>query len=811
MESFFQDLRFGWRMLLRSPVFTLSAILTLALGIGANTAIFSVVHGILSPLPYERPEQLVMAWATLPAKGNDTVTPNDYLDWRENSTKAFEHLAAFCYQSLNFTGGDIPERLTAASVTSDFFATLGVHPILGRTWRGSEEGRVLVLGHGLWERRFGRDPKIIGRRILLNDESYDVLGVMPEGFKFPDRTDLWVRAPREIPVLNATAQPDSAGNLKASYLRVLGRLRPATDLRQAQSVLDGIAARRTREFPTTNAELGVKLVTLHEQIVGNIQPALVTLLGAVSFVLIISCVNVANLLLARAGVRKREVGIRIAIGASRRRILRQLLSESLLLAGLSGLLGLLFGAWALGALVRLSPPDTPRLGEVGLDFRVLLFTFGITLLTGLLFGLLPAVQTANPELGRALIGAGRSMTESPGSLRGRGLLMAVEVAFSLILLVGAGLMVKSFLRLQNVDLGFDPASRLSFKLSLPKTKYPDKPRRAEFFRETLERLRTVPGVKSVGAVLSLPLSGDDINISFDIQGRPLEASREKLRDGFQIVSPNYFNTMRIPLLTGRDFTAGDVAGAPEVAIVSHNMAKRYWPDRNPIGQRITYDDPKDPQAKWITVVGVVDDVHHAGLAEEGRAELYRPLAQDTWPSLALIVRAENGRDPLQLVPAIRAQIAALDPEQPMAEVDTLEHLLDSSVARPRLTSRLFGAFALLALLLSAIGIYGLIAFMVSRRTHEIGIRMALGAQRGRLLGQVMAQGVWITLIGIALGLLGAFACTRLLASLLFEVSARDWTIFMGMPLLLFLVAVLATLIPAYRAVRTSPVTAFRAE
>lgn len=792
-------------------MFTLAAVLTLSLGIGANTAIFSIVDGILlHPLPYAQPERLVMVWATLPAKGRDTVMPNDYLDWRKSSTQSFEHLAAFCYQSLNFSGADIPERLTAASVTSDFFATLGIRPLLGRTWQSTEEGRVLVLGYDLWERRFDKEPKIIGRGILLNDERYEVIGVMPAGFKLPDRTDLWVRAPREIPALNTTTPPDSANNLKSSYLRVLGRLNPGVSLQQAQSVMNGIAARRAHDFPLTNADLGVKLVSLHEQIVGNIRPALMILFGAVGFVLVISCVNVANLLLARAGVRRHEMGVRIAIGASRGRLLRQLLSESLLLAGLSGLLGVLIGDWALRLLVRLSPPDMPRLGEVGLDIRVLLFTFGITLLTGLLFGLWPALQTTSPEFSQVLGGGDRTVTAGRRALQGRGALMVVEVAFSLVLLVGAGLMVKSFLRLQEVSLGLNPSNLLTFKVSLAKTKYTDKPQRAELFRQLLEKLQAIPGVRSAGAVLSLPLRGDDINLSFDIQGRQHQPAQEKLRDGFQVVSPGYFATMQIPLLKGRDFRAGDVAGAPEVAIISQKMATRYWPDQDPIGQQITYDnDAKDPHTKWITIVGVVGDVRHSGLTEEGRAELYRPLAQDAWPSLVFVVRTARGQDPMGLLSAARSQVASLDPEQPIADVSTLEQLLESSVARPRMTSRLLGAFALLALLLAGIGIYGLIAFTVSRRTQEIGIRMALGAQRSTLLRQVMAQGILITLSGIGLGMIGAFVCTRLLASLLFEVSTRDLAVFVSMPLLLFFVSVLASLIPAYRALRISPMVAFK--
>ncbi len=811
MESFLQDLRFGWRMLLRSPVFTLAAVSTLALGIGANTAIFSVIDGVLlRPLPYSEPERLVMAWIASPTKGNDTVPPNDYIDWRDNSRQSFQHLSAFCYQSLNLVKGDLPERLTAASVTSDLFTTLGVQPALGRTWQGLGDDRVAVLGYGLWENHFGKDPKIVGRSINLNDESYQVLGVMPKGFQFPDRTDLWVRAPREIPVLNPSNQPDTPNNLKSSYLRVLGKLNPGVTLQQAQSKMNPIAVRRAQGFPTTNANLGIKLVSLHEQIVGDIRTPLMVLLGAVGFVLIIACVNVANLLLARAGVRTREMGIRIAVGAGRGRLVRQLLSESLLMAGVSGLLGFLFGYWALDILVRLSPPNTPRINDVGLDGRILLFTFGITLFTGILFGLLPALQTSNPKVGGALIGGGRTMTASRSGMNGRNLLMALEVAFSLVLLVGAGLVVKSFLRLHDVRVGFDSSNVLSFKVSLPRTKYKEKPMRAEFFRQALERLQTIPGVQSTAGVLSLPLSGDDINISFAIQGRPPEPSNEKLRDGFQVVSPGYFSTMRTPVLRGRDFNNGDVAGAPEVAIISEGMAKRYWPDRDPIGQRITYDDPKDPAAKWGTIVGVVADVHHAGLAEEGRAELYRPFAQDAWSFLYLVVRT-NGQDPMKLVSAVRAQIASIDPEQPISDISTLDQLVESSVARPRLTTRLLGSFAVLALLLAAIGIYGLIAYTVSRRTHEIGIRMALGAQRWNVLRQVMVQGVWIALAGIVLGLMGAFVCTRVLATLLFEVSTTDPAIFFGMPLLLLSVAVLASLFPAYRASRISPLIAFKSE
>jgi putative ABC transport system permease protein len=816
LRNYLRDLGFGWRMLRRSPGFAFAAIFALAVGIGANTAIFSLVEAVvLRPLPYPDPGRIVMVWAFTAKKGDDTVEPAELAGWRREA-RSFASLAAFFGHSFTLTGGEAPEKIDGASVTSNLFSVLGVRPEAGRLFRisdPSEEARSVLLSDRLWRRRFAADLGVVGRQLDLDGQSYTVLGVLPDSYRFPETAELWVRAPHAGPALNIASLEILAKDLSSSYLRVVGKLRPGVSLRQARSDMSLVAQHMAELYPSTSGGRGVHLVTLHDQIAGNVQPILMVLLCAVACVLLIACVNVANLLLARSSVREREMAVRAALGASRGRLLGQLLSESMLLALLSGVAGVALGSWVLPLLVKLGGDLIPaQAAGIGLDRTVLLFSLGVSLLTGLLFGLIPAFQGSASGAGSL---ARRSARTSGGraTVRGRSALMAAEVAFALVLLVGAGLMIRTMTKLQHVPAGFTPDGILAFKIGLSTQRYSDRPKQAEFFRQAIEGIRSLPGVESAGAVLTLPMGGDSISLPVRIQGKPLPPPRERQRDGFQVVTPGYFATLRIPLLRGRQLAAGDSTGAPLVAVISAEMARRYWPDQDPLGQRITYDDTDTPPAlvKWLTIVGVVGNVHHDGLAGASRAEVYRPQAQDPWSFLSVVVRAAPSVNPLSLVPAVRAEIAHIDANQPISEVATMTDRMNRSVSNQHLASNLLAVFAGIALLLALSGIYGVISYAVARRQHEIGIRIALGARPWSLVGGVLSQGAAIASIGVAIGLAGAFLLTRLLDRFLFGVTPTDPTTFIGVPVLLLAVALLASAIPAYRASRVPPAIAFRAE
>jgi len=811
METLLQDLHYGLRMLAKSPGFTAVAIIALTLGIGANSAIFSVVNSVLlRSLPYQNADQLVMIWGKLPGHGVDQMGASapEFMDYREQ-TQAFEHIAAYYSTSFNLTGGAEPERITATLVSASLFPALGVRPALGRDFLPEEDqhgrGQVAILSHGLWQRRFGSDPAIIGQALTLNGQPYAVIGIMPAGFQFLNpETELWV------PVA-FTPHQLSEDERGSHWLNVLARLKPGVTLQQARTEMDAIARRiqqQHRKNYSDESGWGVIVEPLHETVVGNVRSSLLILLGVVGFVLLIACANVANLLLARASVRQKEIAIRAALGANRFRLIRQMLTESILLSLIGASLGILLTLWANDLLVALKPQNLPRLAEVGIDSRVLWFTFAVSLLTGALFGLAPALQTSKPNLNESLKEGGRT-TGSVGRHRLRSILVISEVALALVLLIGAGLMIKSLYRLQQFSPGFNPANVLTMRLSLPQSKYSQPHHQRAFFESLLKRVETLPGVQSASAVNSLPLSRTGNRRNFSIEGR----GDMKLNVEFRMASPDYFRSMGIPLMKGRFFTERDREGAPGVVIVNESLARIFFPEEDPLGKRIKVGSLRGP-FPWLSIVGVVGDVKHDGLDAEAPPEMYvsylQPLLQNFGiPPMFLVVRSAD--DPLNLIAAVQSEVLALDKNQPVYRVATMDQLVSSSMAERRFQMILFGIFAAIALLLAAIGIYGVISTTVAQRTHEIGIRVALGARSSDVMRLVVGQGMALALIGVAAGLAGALALTRLMSMLLFGVSTTDPATYASIAMLLMIVALLACYIPARRATKVDPMVALRYE
>ena len=818
MRILLQDLRYGLRMLMKHPGFTLVAVLTLALGIGANTAIFSVVNAIvLRPLPFAEPDRLVQVWETMPGNDRRWVAPGNFIDWR-NQAQAFEQIAGYANANLNLTGEGEPERLTGAAVTDNLFSTLGVKAAKGRTFLPEdvlrEDGRVAVLSDGLWQRRFGADPNIVGKNLLLDDKSYTVIGVMPEGFGFPAQAEIWVLGTRGSAVPpSLTAQfpkSDLTTERDIHIYSAVARLKPNATLEQAQSEMSAIASRLAQAYPETNGGLGVNVIRLHQQIVGGVQSLLFILLGAVAFVLLIACTNVANLLLAHATERERELAIRLALGAGRFRLIRQMLTESMLLSLTGGAIGLLLAMWGVDLFVGLSPGDIPRLSEIGVDGRLLGFTLLISLVTGVGFGLLPALQATRLDPQHALKEGGTKATEGRRRRRARNLLVVSEIALAQVLLIGAGLLIVSFMRLQAVDPGFNPSNLLTARMSLSVTKYSDQNKKIAFYNQVLERLQAIPGVRSAGLVMNLPLSGSNMNRGFLVEGRPEAKPDENVSVDYQVTSPGYFSTMEIPIIKGRAFTELDTEGRPRVAIINEIMARKYFPGEDPIGKRIAFGEANKEES-WRTIVGVAGNVRHASINEQPFPGAYTPYAQDreSWSRIALVLRA-NG-NPESLAAAVRKEISAIDPQQPVSNIQTMEQLMAASIKRPRFIMLLLGLLASIALALSVVGIYGLISYSITERTHEIGVRMALGAQAGDVLRMVVGQGLKLILVGLTIGVAGAFALTRLMSSLLFGVSTVDPVTFLGVSALLAMAALLACYIPARRATRVDPMVALRYE
>ena len=807
--TFWLDVRYAVRGFLKSPGFTAVALLALALGIGANTAIFSVVSAVLlRALPYRSPERLVVVWEKNRRRGDrhNVTSPANFLEWQAQS-KSFEAMAAFYDTRFNLTGAGEPAEVTAQVATANLFAVLGADAALGRTFapEDAEPGRnnVVILSHGFWQRQLGGARDAVGKTVALSGEQMEIIGVMPPDFRWFIKENSRSGKPAEL-WLPTKLNPQRRGR----YMSAVARLRPGVTFEQARAEMDAVAGRLQQQSPDYNAGMGVALVPVREQLAGELKTPLMILLGAVGFVLLIACANVANLQLARAASRAKEIAIRAALGAGRGRVVRQLLTESLLLALAGGVLGLVLAAWGVEALVALSPPNLIGAGEVGMSLPVLGFTFAVSLLTGVVFGLMPALEAARFDPNDALKESGRGSTGGPRSRRVRGAFVVAQVALALVLLVGAGLMIKSFRRLQSVDPGFDPHNLLTMRVDLPRTKYREDGQVVAFFRQATERLASLPGVRSAAAANFLPFyTGLGARTRFTIEGRPAPAPGEDPSTDVRVTDENYFRTIGIPVLKGRTFTPQEAAEKRPVIVVNEALARKYFPGEDPLGKRIAVEMEPNPPMREI--IGVVGDARYTKLDAELYPMAYETLPQLTYSSMTFVVRTEG--DPLALAGAARREIQALDKDLPVADVRTMESWMGESVARARFGTLLLAVFAGVALLLAAVGIYGVMAYTVEQRRHEIGIRMALGATVGDVLRLVVRQGLLLTLTGVALGLLGAFALTRVMSGLLFGVTATDPVTFAGVALLLATVALVACLVPARRATKVDPMIALRYE
>ncbi|MEJ2185412.1 MAG: ABC transporter permease [Gemmatimonadota bacterium] len=809
MSSLIRPIRQAARRLLRAPGFTLVAVATLALGIGANTAIFSVVESVLlRPLPYPEPHRLVMLWEDFSRRGGeaeDWFSPGNFYDWREQNT-SFTGMSAFTEWSPTLVDEEGAERLKAGLVTQGFFRVLGVDPLLGRTFAAEEDApgqnHVAVLSYGLWQSRFGGARDIVGRTISLDGEPTNVIGVMPRGFAFPllPGSALW--SPLGVDLAN--------GPRASIYLQVVARMKPGVTLTAARSDVRSIAARLEKDYPRANQGVGAALTPLHETLVGDLRPALLTLLGAVGLVLLIACVNLANLLLVRSASRRRERAIRTALGAGPGRLAADVLVESLVLAAAGAGAGVVLAAWLLDALVALAPVSMPAAFAPRLDSAVLVFAMALAALTGLAFGLVPALHgfrdrvTVDLKEGAAGSGLGRS------GRRLRSGLVAGQVALAFALLVGAGLLLRSFLALQSVNPGFQPRGLLTFEIGLPAGEYAEGTRVNTFLNDFLTRIRALPGVGEAGMVSSVPMSGNDTDASFVIEGEPAPTPGQGKVIWYRQVDPDYFRTMRIPLIEGRGIRASDGPDAPRVAVLSETAAQRFFPGQDPVGKRFKPGSDPARDIPWWTVVGVVGSVRHAGLRAAPRAEMYISQAQAPRRSMTLVVRATRG-DPLQLVAGVRAVLRDMDPHLAISRVRTQDAIIGRTIALPRFLTLCLIAFGFMALVLAGIGIYGVIAYAVGQRTREMGIRMALGAGRGDVVRLVMGQGALIIAGGLAAGLLAALGLGRAIRGLLFHVPSADVVTFIVAPLVLTGVALLAIYVPARRATRVDPLDALRTE
>jgi putative ABC transport system permease protein len=810
MQTIWQDLRYGARMLMKQPGFTLIAVITLALGIGANTAIFSVVNAVLlRPLPYRDAGRIVAIQELDPQGNRIQVTSANFLDWRAQNT-VFAHLAAIWSRQSNLANDGQSERIETAVTSANLFEVFGAQPQAGRLFAPADEqaghAPVVVLSHKLWLRRFGGEANAVGQQLILDGKSYTVVGVAPAGFQYPDKTELWIPPLRLAPEINETFDVTQTRGL--GYLSAVARLKAGVSLEQAKAEMETITARLRKQYPETNNNRFNRVVPLQTHLVGETSLSLWLLFGAVGCVLLIACANVANLLLARATTRRRELAVRVALGATRGRMLRQLLTESLLLALAGGLLGLLLALWGVDALTRLLPVNFPRLGEIALDMPALGFALLASLATAIIFGLAPAWQSAQIELQEALKESARG---SVGARRNRlrGALVTAEVALSLSLLVGAGLLFRSFLRLQAVDAGFDAGGVLTMRLAPSGTNFREDPQYIGFYQKVAEKIAAIAGVDAVGAINTLPLSKGP-TFDFRIEGQPERPVDQWPGANYRNVTPDYFRAMKIPIMQGRAFTERDNGSAPLVVIINRAVAARDFAGQNPVGKRINFGGrDRSGQPIWHEIVGVAANVRNKELQEETDPEIYTAAWQDAFAGMTFVIRASV--EPASLGTAVRQAAREVDPAQPVSDLRTMESVVVEAVTQPRFNLALLGLFGGLALLLSAAGVYGVTSYAVAQREQEIGIRKALGAQSGDVLRLVIRQAMAAVLPGVAIGLVMALAATRVMNSLLYGVSATDPLTFIAIALSLTLVALLACWIPARRATKVDPMVALRTE
>jgi putative ABC transport system permease protein len=805
MENLIQDLRFAVRMFLKKPAMTALVVLALALGIGANTAIFSVFQAVLlRPLPYADSDQLVWIWGKNQSLGiaQGKLSPPDLVDFQEQS-QTLEKIAGYMTLPINLTSAENPERLESVVVTNNFFQVLGVQPTLGRDFQaeeGGEQNEVVIISHGLWQRRFA-GSNVIGQKLLLDGRTFLIVGVAPKEFQFPIRTELWIPCgPTNFDARGEASRLDH-------FLQAVGRVKRGVPLEQARAEMDTITRRIEQQNAETSAGWGVTLIPFREYLLGNTRIALLVLMGAVVFVLLIACANVANLLLARAASRTSEIAVRIALGASRARLIRQLLTESVLLSVISGAVGLLLAAWGIRLLAALGPDSIPQVKEIGINTTVLGFTVLVALLTGIIFGLAPAFHLSKTDLNETLKEGGRPAASFAPRNRLRTLLVVSEVSLALVLLIGAGLMLRSFWRLSDVDPGLKADNVLTMGISLNRAKYPEGNPRTAFFQQVIQRVESLPGVQSVGAISHLPLGGRGVNVPLIIENSAIAAAETQPNADLRIISPNYFRAMGIPLKKGRPFTEQDTKDTQKIVIVNEAFAQRYWPNGDAVGQQVEVGIGEDFKSE---VIGVVGNVKHRGLDQETPPEIYVSYLQSTlWPVMNLVVKTSS--DPSSLVPPVRQIIQGIDREQPIFNVKTMDQLVSESIGPRRFNTLLLAVFAIVALILAAVGVYGVMSYSVTQRTHEIGIRMALGAQPGDIVKLILRNGMILILVGIVIGLAVAFTLTRLISSLLYGIESTDMFTFLSLPLLLAAVAFLACYIPAYRAARVAPLIALRYE
>ena len=800
MYTTMQDLKYAVRMLLRTPGFTIVAVLTLALGIGANTAIFTVVNALLlKPLPYVHPERLVMVWQDFRARGgpvDEWATPGNYADWRAQ-TDLFQRVSVISGWRPTFISGEEPEPLPGEQVSFEYFGVLGVTPALGRDFQQQDgvrkAARVAIISDGLWKRRFGASPAVVGQVIALSGEPHEIVGVLPPGFRpiINGAAEIW--RPSQIDLANP-----SRG---AITLRTIARLADGLTNERAQAQASALAKRLETVHPESNEKVGFMLTPLHDRVVGDIRPGLLALLGAVAFVLLIACANIANLLLARGSARGRELAVRLALGAARVRLVRQLLTESVLLAGIGGIGGMLFGVWAVDALVAIAPENAPRLAEIRLDRTVFAFASVLTLVTGVLFGLVPALQSSRSDVTHSLKDGARGATDAGGQAIRRGLIVA-EVALALVLLTGGALLLQTFVRLQSADLGFNPENILVGAVNPPRASYDTRAKHLAFYDQVFEKAAALPGVKKAAIASVLPLSGDS-DTSFILEGRPLpRTSSETPATWYRLVSASYFDTMEMPIRRGRAFELRE--SQPSV-VVNESMAKKFYPGEDAIGRRIRFSD----DTPWFTIIGIVADAKVRGAREAAKIETFVPYWQMTEPGINILLKTDS--EPTRLSAALRAAVASIDRNVPVAGITTLSEIVGGSIEQPRFFALLSASFAVLALALAAIGIYGVMAYAVAQRTTEIGVRMALGAKPSEVFRLVVGDGLKLTAIGVALGGAASLLVARWLTTMLFGVSPGDPVTLAATAGILMLVAAAACFIPARRATQVDPMVALRAE